>query len=72
MRLKFWPDFTPGEVAREMIASYEYYHERQWPRDRDAAVAPAEWPEHVWWHLLWNEYPLPKDRRLRQILDRPD
>jgi hypothetical protein len=71
-RLECWPDYTPGEAARAMNASYELYHERRWPRDRDAGPTPAKWPESAWWYLLRGEIRLPKEKRLRQILDRPD
>lgn len=69
---KYWSGSTTDEAAREMIASYERYQTRQWPRDCDAERAPPDGPEHVWWHLLRDEFPLPAKKRLRQILDRQD
>jgi len=65
-------DLPEASVTPAMIASFEAYAARVWPRDRDAGVPPQSEPNATWFQMLTNGLRMPRTpQHLVARLDRP-
>ncbi len=65
-------DLPEASVAPAMIASFETYEARAWPRDRDAGRPPQSEPASTWYAMLKNGLRMPRTAwHLAARLDRP-
>jgi len=65
-------DLPEASVAPAMIASFEAYEARAWPRDRDAGRPPQSEPASTWYAMLKNGLRMPRTPwHLAARLDRP-
>jgi len=65
-------NLSEPSVAPAMIASFEVYAARVWPRDRDAGRAPQHEPQATWYTMLKHGLRMPKTSQyLAARLDHP-
>lgn len=60
----------PIVAAKLMSLAATRYEATRWPRERELLSAPAAEPAATWWRILRMGVPIPKSKRLAQILRR--
>lgn len=66
-----WREAPTKDAARAMIAAFDRYETGGWLADRSRKTAPAAEPTASWWRILKLDLsrPMPREKRLEQILD---